>query len=60
MSFNLIPIPPLDGSSVLPLLLSNRELSMYSRLRRCAFPPLIAVLGKVRVGGSESDLTPSD
>jgi membrane-associated protease RseP (regulator of RpoE activity) len=25
MFFNLIPIPPLDGSSVLPLFLSNRQ-----------------------------------
>ena len=44
MFFNLIPIPPLDGSSVLPLFLSNRGLYMYYRLRRYAFPVLIAIL----------------
>jgi Zn-dependent protease len=44
MFFNLIPIPPLDGSSVLPLFLSNRGLYMYYRLRQYAFPLLIALL----------------
>ena len=44
MFFNLIPIPPLDGSSVLPLFLSNRGLYMYYRFQRYAFPVLIAIL----------------
>ncbi len=44
MFFNLIPFPPLDGSSVLPLLLSNRGLYTYCRLRQYAFPVLIALL----------------
>jgi len=44
MFFNLIPIPPLDGSSVLPLFLSNRGLYTYYRLQRYAFPLLIALL----------------
>ena len=44
MFFNLIPIPPLDGSSVLPLFLSNRGLYVYYRLRQYAFPLLIAIL----------------
>jgi Zn-dependent protease len=44
MFFNLIPIPPLDGSSVLPLFLSNRGLYTYYRLQRYAFPLLIAIL----------------
>jgi Zn-dependent protease len=44
MFFNLIPIPPLDGSSVLPLFLSNRGLYTYYRLQRYAFPVLIALL----------------
>ena len=44
MFFNLIPIPPLDGSSVLPLFLSNRALYTYYRLQRYAFPVLIALL----------------
>ena len=34
MFFNLIPVPPLDGSSVLPLFLSNRGLYTYYRLQR--------------------------
>ena len=44
MFFNLIPIPPLDGSSVLPLFLSNRALYTYYRLQRYAFPVLIGLL----------------
>jgi Zn-dependent protease len=44
MFFNLIPIPPLDGSSVFPLFLSNRGLYMYYRFQRYAFPVLIALL----------------
>ena len=44
MFFNLIPVPPLDGSSVLPLLLSKRRIYMHYRLRRYAFPLLIAIL----------------
>jgi Zn-dependent protease len=44
MFFNLIPIPPLDGSSVLPLFLSNRALYTYYRLRQYAFPVLLALL----------------
>lgn len=43
MFFNLIPIPPLDGSSVLPLFLSDRGLYAYFRMRRYAFPILIAL-----------------
>ena len=44
MFLNLIPIPPLDGSSMLPLFLSNRGLYAYYRLQRYAFPVLIALL----------------
>jgi Zn-dependent protease len=44
MFFNLIPIPPLDGSSVLPLFLSNRGLYTYDRLQRFAYPLLLALL----------------
>jgi Zn-dependent protease len=44
MFFNLLPIPPLDGSSVFPLLLSDRGLYAYYRMRRYAFPLLIALL----------------
>lgn len=34
MFFNLIPIPPLDGSRVLPLFLSDRALQSYHRFER--------------------------
>lgn len=44
MFFNLIPIPPLDGSSVVPLFLSDSGLYAYYRMRRYAFPILIALL----------------
>ncbi len=44
MFFNLLPIPPLDGSSVLPLFLSDRGLYNYYRMRRYAFPMLLALL----------------
>jgi Zn-dependent protease len=44
MFFNLLPIPPLDGSSVFPLFLSNRGLHTYYRLRQYGFPILIALL----------------
>jgi Zn-dependent protease len=44
MFFNLIPIPPLDGSSVIPLFLSNQGLYAYYRLQRYAFVVLIVLL----------------
>ena len=34
MFFNLLPIPPLDGSRVLPLFLSDRALMAYHRFER--------------------------
>jgi Zn-dependent protease len=34
MFFNLIPIPPLDGSRVLPLFLSDRALQAYHRVEQ--------------------------
>jgi len=44
MFFNLIPIPPLDGSSVFPLFLSDRGLYTYYRMQRYAFPILLVLL----------------
>lgn len=44
MAFNLIPIPPLDGSRVLPLVLSDRALRSYHRFERYGFVILMAVL----------------
>jgi len=43
MFFNLIPIPPLDGSSIVPLFLSDSALPTYYRLQRYAFPLLLVV-----------------
>jgi len=34
MFFNLIPIPPLDGSRVLPLFLSDKALVRYHEIER--------------------------
>lgn len=42
--FNLIPLPPLDGSSVLVLLLRGQALQTYYRIQRYAMPILIIVL----------------
>lgn len=44
MFFNLIPIPPLDGSRVLPLFLSDKALETYHALERQGFLILIALL----------------
>lgn len=44
MMFNLIPIPPLDGSRVLPLFLSNQALRTYHQIERYGFAILLAVL----------------
>lgn len=42
--FNLIPIPPLDGSRVLPLFLSDRAMQTYHQVERYGFVILLAVL----------------
>lgn len=42
--FNLIPLPPLDGSSVLVLFLKGQALQSYYRLQQYAMPILIIVL----------------
>jgi Zn-dependent protease len=42
--FNLIPIPPLDGSRVLPLFLSDRGLRTYHQIEQYGFVILLAVL----------------
>lgn len=44
MLFNLIPIPPLDGSSVIALFLSNKALMKYYRIQQYAMPILLAVI----------------
>lgn len=42
--FNLIPIPPLDGSRVLPLFLSDRAMDAYHRIEQYGFIILFGVL----------------
>ena len=42
--FNLIPIPPLDGSSIIVPFLKGKALSTYYQLQRYAMPILIIVL----------------
>lgn len=44
MFFNLIPLPPLDGSRVLPLFLSDRGMHVYDQVERYGFVILIAAL----------------
>lgn len=44
MFFNLIPLPPLDGSRVLPLFLSDRALIAYGKFEQYGFLILFAVL----------------
>ncbi|MRS11483.1 MAG: site-2 protease family protein [Actinobacteria bacterium] len=44
MFFNLIPIPPLDGSRVLPLFLSDRAMVAYHKWERYGFVILFGVL----------------
>ena len=42
--FNLIPLPPLDGSSILVPFLKGEALASYYKVQRYAMPILIAVL----------------
>lgn len=42
--FNLIPLPPLDGSRVIPLFLSDRGMRIYHSWERYGFAILFAVL----------------
>ncbi len=42
--FNLIPLPPLDGSSVLLLFLKGEALQTYYRVQQYAMPILVIVL----------------
>jgi Zn-dependent protease len=44
MAFNLIPLPPLDGSRVLPLFLSDKALIAYHKWERYGFIILFGVL----------------
>jgi Zn-dependent protease len=44
MFFNLIPLPPLDGSRVLPLFLSDRAMVAYAKAEQYGFIILFAIL----------------
>ncbi len=44
MFFNLLPIPPLDGSSVLALLLPRKYLPKYYKMQRYAFPVFLIII----------------
>ncbi len=44
MFFNLIPIPPLDGASVIAVFLSDRALSKYYSIQQYALPVLMILL----------------
>lgn len=44
MFFNLLPIPPLDGSSIFALLIPRRYLGKYYSVQRYAFPVFMIVI----------------
>jgi Zn-dependent protease len=44
MFFNLIPIPPLDGSSIIAVFLSRRALETYYRIQQYSLPILMIIL----------------
>lgn len=42
--FNLIPIPPLDGSRIIPLFLTDRGMQTYARIEQYGFGILMVLL----------------
>ncbi len=44
MFFNLIPLPPLDGSSIVPFFLDDRQLASWYRLQRYSFGILLLLM----------------
>lgn len=44
MFFNLLPIPPLDGSSIFALLIPRKYLPRYYEIQRYAFPVFMIVI----------------
>lgn len=44
MFFNLLPIPPLDGSSIIALFLNNAQLAKYYRIQQYALPVFMIVV----------------
>ena len=44
MFFNLLPVPPLDGSSIFALLVPERKLATYYKVEHYAMPVLLVLL----------------
>lgn len=44
MFFNLLPIPPLDGSSILAIIIPRKHLPMYYRIQQYALPIFMALV----------------
>lgn len=44
MFFNLLPVPPLDGSSVIALFLNDKQMVAYYRVQQYAMPILILLV----------------
>jgi Zn-dependent protease len=44
MFFNLIPIPPLDGSSIIAIFLNDKQLPKYYSIQQYALPVLMVLL----------------
>jgi Zn-dependent protease len=44
MFFNLLPIPPLDGSSIIAVFLTDNALRKYYSIQRYALPVLMVLL----------------
>ena len=42
--FNLIPLPPLDGASIIALFLTNNAMRSYYRIQRYALPVLLVIM----------------
>jgi len=57
MFFNLIPIPPLDGSSIVPLFLPDSAMRGWYTLQRYSFPILIGLLWLVPMAFSAVGIT---
>ena len=44
MVFNLIPIPPLDGSSIIAMLIPKNKMYQYYRIQQYAMPIFMIVI----------------
>ena len=48
MMFNILPVPPLDGSSIYAVLIPERHLHVYYEIERYAMPAHLAARGTLR------------